>query len=90
MDEKLVPIACPFCGELVPTETLIRVAGRRHIPIAGDVLICGACGEISVMDKSGKAEKPTPQELAEIRRDHLAALDDAENAAAKYHLAYQA
>jgi hypothetical protein len=90
MDEKRVPIVCPFCGELVPTETLIRVEGRRQIPRAGDVLVCGACGEISVMGKSGKAEKPTPQELAEIWRDHLSALDAAENAAAKFHLAHEA
>ena len=43
-----------------------------------------------MIGKSGKAEKPTPQELAEIRRDHLAALDVAENAAAKFHLAHDA
>lgn len=65
---------CPYCGHLC--DNSLNIDAKAPIPIAGDVSLCGGCGELMEYGADMRLLKVTEIALSELTPEQLYNLNE--------------
>ena len=76
MTTELAAFTCPSCGHTPQLSTINLLTGNRGLPMPGDLVVCGACGELlyTLADTTPAFRVATHEEILNIPYEQRLAL----------------